>query len=95
MSFVAWCRKGSIGLAVLSLCASAAAHAGGHPISSGPPYVASIDYRVDGYRPRPVPAEGLPGYQDYAIKLRDPNRAVDKRGVALWLHNGHQLYNPC
>ena len=82
------------GLLFLSFFASVPAHAGGHPVSAGRPYVASVDYRVDGYRPKSVPAEALPGYHTSVIKLTDANRPVDARGVALWLHNGYRLYNP-
>jgi hypothetical protein len=55
--------------------------------------VASLDYRVDGYRPKTVPAEVLPGYQTYG-KLEDATRPVNTQGVALWLNNGRKLYNP-
>jgi hypothetical protein len=81
-------------VAFLSLFSSVPAHAGRHPISAGRPYVASVDYRVDGYRPKTVPAEALPGYENYVIKLEQANRPVDARGVALWLNNGHRRYNP-
>jgi D-glucuronyl C5-epimerase C-terminus len=88
------CRTSWVGLAVVSLLGFVAAEAGSQPVSaSGGPYVASRDYRVDGYRPKTVPAEALPGYQSYG-KLEDATRPVNARGIALWLNNGHKLYNP-
>lgn len=58
-------------------------------------YRPKVDYRVDGYRPKPVPAEALPDYQNYVIPLNAPKtHPVDAQGVALWLHNGHMLYHP-
>jgi hypothetical protein len=89
------CRASWVGLAVVSLFGFVAAEAGGHPASSfGGPYVASRDYRIDGYRPKSVPAEALPGYQSFAKLEKDPTRPVNARGVALWLNNGRKLYNP-
>jgi hypothetical protein len=53
-----------------------------------------IDYRVGGYRPKPVPARELPGYQDFVTPLTDPNIAVDARGVAVSIYDGHRVYHP-
>jgi hypothetical protein len=94
MGPLAWHRTLWVGLIVVSLCASAAAGGAAHAVSSsGGPYVASLDYRVDGYRPKRVPTDVLPGFQTYG-KLEDATRPVNARGVALWLNNGHKVYNP-
>ena len=81
-------------LAVVSLAGSLPAYAVRHPPPAKPSYRASIDYRVDGYRPHPVPSDQLPEFLSYAISLDDPNRPVDVHGVALWLYNNHQYYHP-
>jgi hypothetical protein len=57
-------------------------------------YRQGIDYRADGYQPKPVPPAGLPDYQSYVTPLNDPNIPVDAQGVALWLFNGHKVYHP-
>jgi hypothetical protein len=58
-------------------------------------YRPKLDYRVDGYRPKPVRPELLPGYQNYAISLNDPKgHPVNAKGVALFRYNGHWVYHP-
>ena len=57
-------------------------------------YRPGLDYRVSGYRPKPVPAEGLPDYQTYLTPLGDKNIPIDRQGVALWISNGRKLYHP-
>lgn len=89
-------RFGWIALAGVTLWASASSlsQAAGHLSFSSPRYVASVHYRVTGYRPQPVPAEELPGYQNSVTPLRNPNIPVDAQGVALWPYKGHKLYHP-
>jgi D-glucuronyl C5-epimerase C-terminus len=58
-------------------------------------YRPKFDYRVDGYRPKPVPPERLPGYQSSPISLNDPkSHPVNAQGVALFLYKGHWVYHP-
>jgi D-glucuronyl C5-epimerase C-terminus len=58
-------------------------------------YRPGFDYRVSGYRPKPVSPEFLPGYLSYPISLNDPNaHPVNARGVALFRYNGHWIYHP-
>jgi hypothetical protein len=78
--------------------------AGGIAMATGPLYVAStdhdlgyrprVDYRVDGYRPKPVPPQDLPDYQNWVTPLDDRNIPVDANGVALFLLHGRKLYHP-
>ena len=53
-----------------------------------------VDYRVSGYRPKPVSARELPGYLDYVTPLSAPNIPVDSHGVALALNKGRKVYHP-
>jgi len=57
-------------------------------------YVPGRDYRVDGYRPKPVAPEDLPDYQDHITSIAHPGMPVDSQGVALWRFNGHLYYHP-
>jgi hypothetical protein len=58
-------------------------------------YRPGADYRVRGYKPKPIPAEDLPDYQDYVTPLNDKNIPVDKNGVALLVFNGRRkVYHP-
>jgi hypothetical protein len=80
---------------LISLLASLPADAAGHSVSSTQARVASADYRVDGYRPKPLPAEALYDFQNYVTKLDDPKaHPVDASGVALWPYKGRLIYHP-
>jgi hypothetical protein len=56
-------------------------------------YRPGIDYRVDGYRPKPVPAEALPDYQNYVTPLNG-TQTIDANGVATWDFHGRKVYHP-
>jgi D-glucuronyl C5-epimerase C-terminus len=58
------------------------------------PYRPRVDYRVDGYRPKPVPPEALPGYVTYVIPLDSASWPVDAQGVAVSSYSGHKVYHP-
>jgi D-glucuronyl C5-epimerase C-terminus len=62
-------------------------------IKQGVGYRPRVDYRVDGYRPKPVPPEELPDYQNYVTPLNG-TQPVDSQGVALWPFNGRMVYHP-
>jgi hypothetical protein len=79
------------GLLLLAAAATALGLAGGLAYATTPLHVASVDlgvggyrpgvdYRVSGYRPKPVPAKLL---ESPSISLNDSSRLIDKRGVAL------------
>jgi D-glucuronyl C5-epimerase C-terminus len=96
-----WRRTACLGLALL-FCGCAAVFAGAG-FSSARQFVSAdrldgyqprIDYRVDGYRPKPIPAELMPGYQSYVTPLDDPNIPVDAEGVALSRYQGRVVYHP-
>jgi hypothetical protein len=95
-------RKTSLCLAVVTTLALLPAHAvafsrAHHDRSVGlgaAGYRPKIDYRVGGYRPRPVPARELLGYQDFVTPLTAPNIAVDARGVVVSNYDGHRVYHP-
>jgi hypothetical protein len=57
-------------------------------------YRPRIDYRVDHYRPKPIPLELMPGYQGYVTPLNDPHILVDANGVALSRYNGRKVRHP-
>ena len=57
-------------------------------------YRPRTDYRVRGYRPKPIPAEDLPDYQDYVTPLNDKNIPVDKNGVVLEVYGRRKVYHP-
>jgi hypothetical protein len=57
-------------------------------------YRPGVDYRVTGYRPKPIPPEDLPDYQDYVTPLDDRNIPVDSHGVALSIFHGRKVYHP-
>jgi hypothetical protein len=62
-------------------------------VKQGVGYRPGVDYRVHGYRPKPVPAEDLPGYQNYVTPLKG-SQPVDAQGVALSPYRGHMVYHP-
>jgi hypothetical protein len=90
------------GLLLLAAAAAALGLAGGIAYARSPLHVASVDlgtggyrpgvdYRVDGYRPKPVPANAL---ASPSISLNDPSRPINKQGVALTRYKGHMVYHP-
>jgi hypothetical protein len=101
MGTVGWSRVVSACVITISLLASSAASAEGTRASvTGPSvflrngdYRPKIDYRIDGYRPKPVPDDELPGYQNYVTPLKG-SQLVDAHGVALTLFHGRKVYHP-
>jgi D-glucuronyl C5-epimerase C-terminus len=96
-----WSRSVWLWLGVAVLGASLPGHA--VAVSVGRPasldsqaggYRPGVDYRVSGYRPKPVPARELPGYLDYVTPLSAPNIPVDSHGVALALNKRRKVYHP-
>jgi hypothetical protein len=90
------------GLLLLAAAAAALGLAGGLAYATTPLQVVSVDlgvggyrpgvdYRVSGYRPRPVPANLL---ESPSISLNDPSRLIDKQGVALTRYKGRMIYHP-
>jgi D-glucuronyl C5-epimerase-like protein len=98
-------RRGSfvarrVGFFALLLCASLPSLAAAAGLSASRShqiydYRPKLDYRVDGYRPKSVRPELLPGYQNYAISLDDPEgHPVNRQGVALFRYHGRWVYHP-
>jgi hypothetical protein len=103
VSPAAWRRSILLWFAVFLICGLApvyasAADSNAHQFPVGESQVAGyrprIDYRVDHYRPKPIPLQEMPGYQNYVTPLNDPNIPVDAQGVALWVYRGRKVYHP-
>ena len=83
-----------------SLIASLPAAAEGHrtPLhrhsAVGVDYRAAVDYRVRGYRPKPLPPSALPSSTHYPSLTDTRSNPVDANGVARWLHEGRWVYHP-
>jgi hypothetical protein len=93
-----------MGLLLLAVAAAGLGLAGGIAYATTPLHIVSvehgpggyrpgIDYRVDGYRPRPIPAEQLPGYQNYVTPLKG-TQPIDAHGVALQRYGARKVYHP-
>jgi hypothetical protein len=92
------------GLLLLAATATALGLVGGIASATKPLHVVSveyglgghrpgIEYRVDGYRPKPVPAEELPDYHNYVTPLKG-TQPINAQGVALWPVNDRKVYHP-
>jgi hypothetical protein len=92
------------GLLLLAATATALGLVGGIASATKPLHVVSveyglgghrpgIDYRVDGYRPKPVRAEELPDYHNYVTPLKG-TQPINAQGVALWPVNDRKVYHP-
>jgi len=93
------------GLLLLAAAVAALGLVGGIAYATTPLHVASadlgrggyrpgVDYRVGGYRLKPVPADELLGYANYVIPLTDPSLPVNSQGVALFRFKGRNVYHP-
>jgi hypothetical protein len=88
----AWFRVACMAVAAVPLGATVPAQAGHHPASSSPLHLASPDYRVNGYRPKPVPPDALPGDENYIPRINDPTN--DPNGVKRWQYGDRWVYHP-